>query len=270
MKHDKSALILMNTKRFASLRSVTLLLGTLLLAACQSSGIYQGVPVDTAVGSSANIESLTAVIDSNPRDAGAYNTRGIAYGQAGKLDKAIADFNTALQLDPQSYQAYANRALVHRRLGQIQPAISDYTRAINIKPDYDVAYVGRGNAYRQLGQYGPALNDFNAVIARNSSDARAFHNRGLIHQAQGQHQRAIEDFATAIGLNPNADEPYIARGISYLAIDERLSRLTATDRSEKAALHSSCSARRKMRGGITTRRSTSTPRMISQEKAWPA
>ncbi|MEP3665124.1 MAG: hypothetical protein ABJN42_00140, partial [Roseibium sp.] len=65
MKHDKSAPVLMNTSRFASLRSAILLLGSLLLVACQSSGIYQGVPVDTAVGSSANIESLTAVIDSN-------------------------------------------------------------------------------------------------------------------------------------------------------------------------------------------------------------
>jgi Tfp pilus assembly protein PilF len=29
---------------------------------------------------------------------------------------------------------------------------------------------------------------------------------------------AIEDFTTAVGLNPNATEPYMARGLSYLAL----------------------------------------------------
>ena len=182
-----------------------------LLAACNTAGVYDDVPVNKSAGSSTNIASLTAVIESNPSDATAYSTRGIAYGQAGKLDQAIEDFNRALQLNPQSYQTYANRALVYRRQGKNDLAVSDYTRAINIKPDYDVAYVGRGNIYRQQGNYNAALADFNSVIARDSSDARAFYNRGLIYQAQKQDSLAIEDFATAIGLNPKASAPYIAR-----------------------------------------------------------
>ena len=108
------------------------------LSAC-TTGVYDDVPTNASAGSSTNIASLTAVIDANPNDASAYSTRGIAYGQAGKLDKAVEDFNRALQLNPQSYQTYANRGLVYRRMGQNDQAVSDYTRAINIKPDYDVA-----------------------------------------------------------------------------------------------------------------------------------
>ena len=56
-----------------------------LLAACNTPSVYDDVPVNRSAGSSTNIASLTAVIDSNPSDATAYSTRGIAYGQAGIL-----------------------------------------------------------------------------------------------------------------------------------------------------------------------------------------
>ena len=142
---------------------------------------------------------------------------GQAYGKAGNLKEAIADFDTAIKLNPNFYQAYANRALVERRLERDDLALADYNRAIQINPNYDVAYVGRGNIYRQNGQLDLALADFNRAIQLDSSDPRAYHNRGLIYQAQGQYQLAIDDFSKAISFAPTAVEPFNARGLSYLA-----------------------------------------------------
>jgi len=90
------------------------------------------VQVDPAAGSQANIGSLSAVIAQNPSDANAYNVRGTAYGRAGKLREAIADFDAALKINPGFYQAYANRALVQRRLGHDDLALADYNKAIEI------------------------------------------------------------------------------------------------------------------------------------------
>ena len=125
-----------------------------------------------------------------------------AYGKAGKLKEAIADFDTAIKLNPSFYQAYANRALVQRRLGRDDLAFADYNRAIQINPSYDVAYVGRGNIYRQRKQLDLALADFNQAIELDANDPRAYHNRGLIYQAHGQHSQAIDDFSKAISLAP--------------------------------------------------------------------
>jgi tetratricopeptide (TPR) repeat protein len=41
--------------------------------------------------------------------AAAYNNRGIAYGEKGEYDRAIADYNRAIQLDPKLAFAYNNR-----------------------------------------------------------------------------------------------------------------------------------------------------------------
>ena len=50
--------------------------------------------------------------------------------------------------------------------------------------------------------------------------AQNYYNRGLLYQGQRQHQFAIDDFSTAIGLAPQEVDPLIARGLSYLAVND--------------------------------------------------
>jgi tetratricopeptide (TPR) repeat protein len=48
-----------------------------------------------------------------PKDAKFYIDRGIAYGEKGQYDQAIADFNKALEIDPKSAGAYYNRGIAY-------------------------------------------------------------------------------------------------------------------------------------------------------------
>src|SRR5690606_36416785 len=92
-----------------AVRPCLLLVGTgLLLAGCQSQSGLTDFNVNPVPGSAVNITSLTEVVNKNPRDAAAYNVRGTAYGESGKFNEALADFNRALELDPGFYQVYAN------------------------------------------------------------------------------------------------------------------------------------------------------------------
>jgi tetratricopeptide (TPR) repeat protein len=50
--------------------------------------------------SQANLTSLGEVITNHPDDPQAYNMRGTVYGEAGRDDQALADFNKAISLDP--------------------------------------------------------------------------------------------------------------------------------------------------------------------------
>src|SRR5260370_39461736 len=69
------------------------------LAGCETTGtmVSRGTGVaevvnETPQASSANIASLTEVVQRNPGSAEAYNTRGVAYARIGKFEEAIADF----------------------------------------------------------------------------------------------------------------------------------------------------------------------------------
>ena len=70
--------------------------------------------------SPANIASLSGVVQSNPNDPQAYNMRGSVFGQAGRNDEALADFNKAISLDPSYAQAYGNRGLIYRKTGNLR------------------------------------------------------------------------------------------------------------------------------------------------------
>lgn len=67
-----------------------------LLGVCQGGGVYDGVLVNLLVGLFINIVFLIVVIEFNLFDVIVYSMCGIVYGQVGKLDKVVEDFNCVL------------------------------------------------------------------------------------------------------------------------------------------------------------------------------
>ena len=81
-----------------------------------------------------NIDSLTEVIQRNPSDAAAYNTRGVVYAKLGKYPNAIEDFSHTIELDPHFSGAYTNRALAYRQTKKDDLAMQDFNQAILSMP----------------------------------------------------------------------------------------------------------------------------------------
>ena len=175
------------------------------------------VDTDTSGANAGNIASLSDVIQRNPNDSVAYNTRGIAYAKSGRYQNAIDDFTKAIQIDPKFAAAYTNRALAYRQIGKDGPALADFNAAIVANPNDASAYLGRGNLLRAHSHFPEALADLDAAIRLNPEGAQAYHARGLIYQRQGDHEQAITDFNNAIDRDPFAGAPYQARGQSLLA-----------------------------------------------------
>ena len=93
----------------------------------------------------------TAVGCSGETDFEYYYGRADMYMQLGHLQRAIQDYDKAIQLDPDLSSTYHDRAGAYYYLGQYQRAIQDYDKAIQLDPDYADAYENRGKAYRRLG-----------------------------------------------------------------------------------------------------------------------
>ena len=134
---------------------------------------------------SANLASLTDVVQRNPSDAGALNTRGAAYARIGRYQEAIADFNAALKIEPNMATALTNRALANRQIGRTDAALQDFNHAIEANPKHTAAYLGRANLLRTQGSLDQAMSDLTQVIRLNPENPQAFHARGLIRQRQG-------------------------------------------------------------------------------------
>jgi tetratricopeptide (TPR) repeat protein len=87
--------------------------------------------------------------------------RGGVYLTKGEHDRAIAEFNKALETNPKDSGTYKNRGAAYMKKGQYDQAISDYTKALEINPKDAEAYTARGRAYYFRGKYKESWGDLN-------------------------------------------------------------------------------------------------------------
>lgn len=98
-----------------------------------------------------------------------------------------------------------NRGILHMRDGRNQRALQDYERALELMPELTETKVNVGAALYGLKRYPEALNMLTEGITTESVDARAtgFYNRALTYEKLGNLQQAYEDFQSALRVKPD-------------------------------------------------------------------
>lgn len=154
-------------------------------------------------------------VSKSPGKARPHLGRGAVYGNSGHDEKAILDFNEALEINPNYAHAYNNRAVAYYNIGEYDKAISDFNQALRINPNHADAYNNRGVVYGNIGEYDKAMSDFNQTLSLNPKHAKAYHNRGIGYFKRGEFDNAIRDFTEASRLDPIYADAYNNRGIAY-------------------------------------------------------
>lgn len=131
------------------------------------------------------------------------NNRGNAYYYKGQYDRAIEDYNKAIELNPNYTYAYYNRGLAYYQKVQYDLAIENYNKAIYLDPNDAHAYNNRGNVYYHKLQYDRAIEDYNEAIKLDPNYTYAYNNRGNVYYTKGQYDRAIEDCSKVVQFGPN-------------------------------------------------------------------
>lgn len=62
----------------------------------------------------------------------AYYNRGETYGELSEHEKAISDYNIAIELNPEYKEAYSGRAEIYRLMGEIEKATADEEIAVKL------------------------------------------------------------------------------------------------------------------------------------------
>jgi tetratricopeptide (TPR) repeat protein len=161
------------------------------------------------------VADYETAIGLDPADTRAYISLGAVLDQMGQLDRAKEAVERAIALDPSSHEAFRNRGLLFEKMGRLDEAIADYTRAIALRPAYSEAYNNRGLAYAKTGQFDKAIADYSRSIAIDPRYFNAYVNRGVALTLTAQYDRALEDFNKAILLGQDDAVAYYNRGMFY-------------------------------------------------------
>ncbi|MBN2006970.1 MAG: tetratricopeptide repeat protein [Anaerolineae bacterium] len=186
----------------------------------------------------------------NPLDW-VYTNRGLLYLNNQDNDRAIEDFNKALELNSESAFTYVNRALAYKNLGRTEDAIADLETALAL-PDFygshdyaetllatlqetDVAGTPvsdeksreASNAAVEAGEscfteqdYNCAMEKFDEAVALDATNPNAYYQRGVTRMLTQDSSGALRDLTKAMELDPQNVDAYYTRGYLYLSTGE--------------------------------------------------
>ena len=158
------------------------------------------------------LSDYNKAINLNPENALTYKRRGILFINLGRKEEALLDYDKAIDLEPEDVEAYNNRGLLFKDLRRNKEALSDYNKAIDLDSEYGSAYSNRGFLFEDLGRKEEALSDYNKAIDLNSEYFGTYINRGILYNVLGRKEEALSDYNKAIDLDSENAHAYNNRG----------------------------------------------------------
>ena len=167
----------------------------------------------------------------NPNIAIAYNNRGNALLDLGRLDEARASYDKALALKPDYAEAYYNRGNALLDLKRLDEALASYDKALALNPDYTEAYYNRGNLLRDFKRLNEALASYDKVLTLKPDYAEAYNNRGIALLYLKRLDEALASCDEALALKPDYAEAHNNRGSALLYLKRLDEALASCDRA---------------------------------------
>lgn len=129
--------------------------------------------------------ALRQAVALQPQDLWANFYQGLCAYRAGQHQDALVAFTTCSALAPDVAGCYHNRALVYEALGRPDRALQDYDRAVQLEPSFTPSRLQRGVLHFHEKRWSLARADFEAAAAQGADGALVCYNIALVDLAQG-------------------------------------------------------------------------------------
>ena len=142
-----------------------------------------------------------------------YRERGFAHLATGRVEEAILQFRTALQLnpDPEGHNYIGN---LLQRLGRFDEAIGQYRRAIQLESNNYAAIDKLGQALLESGRVDEAVLWAEQALRIHPEAPGAYLNLGTFYMRTARDAEAIATFQR--GLEQTPSSPAIAMRLAWL------------------------------------------------------
>ncbi len=140
----------------------------------------------------------------NPDSARVHFADGLLNQTAGQYEKALEDYERALDLEPRNVDALLGIAGLYDKFDMPDKAMEAYERAINLDPGYYWPYEVQGVFFYNRGRYAEAAEQFRKVIERAPGMVNAYSNLGATLMDAGKFAEAEQALMQALKLRETA------------------------------------------------------------------
>ncbi|MFF2145209.1 tetratricopeptide repeat protein [Kitasatospora sp. NPDC058190] len=145
------------------------------------------------------------------------HNRGRVYTALGRLEEALADISTVIELDPNYPDYYFDRADVRRRMGDLPGALADYSESITFTAPFWEMHYNRADVRLELGDLAGAIADLGYVLELEPDELDARINLASLLREQGDAAGSLAQVEEGLRHHPGNARLLCARGL--LALD---------------------------------------------------
>ncbi|GAW91820.1 tetratricopeptide repeat protein [Calderihabitans maritimus] len=152
------------------------------------------------------LEIALEQVKADPKNPDKLVNLGWWYLRNGEYNKAVAEYQKAINLDSQHFPAYFNLGLAYMQVEKWDLALDAFDRAILIQPRSYAPYLNKGIIYNHIGEYEKAIEELKKAYELNRGQAEIVYNIGYAYEKLGNIEEAIYQYQAALQFDPKYEE----------------------------------------------------------------
>ena len=150
----------------------------------------------------ANSKLILSSIEKNSKNLEYIFKLGVDCAESGRVDDAIAIFNSLKLINVRDSQIPYNLGCLHALKHDYQRALNNFCEAIKIAPNDLAILVNYASTLHELKKFDYAINFFDRALKINSECAHALTNKGVTLLELKQYEEALDCHDRALNLEP--------------------------------------------------------------------
>lgn len=162
------------------------------------------------------INEYESAIQLNEDSWMAYKGVGNCYEKKRKHEDAIVAFSKAIEITSTEAILLYCRARIFYAEKRYDEMIDDLDKAIELKPDYWSAYFARAFYYQSTKEHEKALFNYDSILEISTGDSNIFNNRAISLGSLGYFAESVANFKQSIFLDPRFPDAFKNLGFLYV------------------------------------------------------
>lgn len=147
----------------------------------------------------------TDAVKTSPMKVRPHFNLAAALQSSGRIDDALNEYRTALQLKPDLHAAYSNMAAMQIDGGHLDDGVATLEALTETAPNYPEGWINLSVGYMRQWRSDKAIAAASRAIELDSESAEAFYNRAEAFRQAGESALAQKDYKRAAYIRPDVE-----------------------------------------------------------------